>query len=140
MVFSLNLDSQNVNFCTSLNDFLKDFKNATLSYSKDRLRIYKVEGYVLNLPFKSNVSFSFENEYPIGISIGTKFDLSNSFHYDAKQSYNTYNNALIKTYGAPDRTKKLFETKSIWKFDDAIIEHYLFKRFGIQEALTIKPR
>lgn len=137
-MFTLNIDSKKVDFRTTINGFVEDFRNAKLTYSKDRLRIYEVEEFVLNLPFKSNVSFSFENEFLIGIDIGTKFDFFNSFHYDVKQSYKTYNDALIKIYGSPNRKKKLFETKSIWKFDDAIIEHYLFDRFGIQEVLSIK--
>ena len=110
------------------------FPNANLKIY-DNVFEYSMTGKIFQMDYQSNIVVFFKNSTIIQLSIFPTRERINSAKFNLDESYRDYNNALESIYGK--KLINLFGKQKIWHFSDAILKHYLFERFCMEERIEI---
>lgn len=128
------IDNIKLSSKTTKEEFECIFPNANLK-KYDKVFEYSMIGIVFEMSYPSNVVVYFKNNNIIQLSVFPTKERIDSGKFDLEESYNDYNDALERIYG-----KKLFNIfgkQKIWHFSDAILKHYLFERFCMEERIEV---
>lgn len=96
---------------------------------------YHIKGLIFNMKYLSDIFITFKNENIVEICVLPTNERLNILKNNLKESYKDYNKSLESIYGK--RLSNNFVKQKTWRFKDAILEHYIFERFGIEERIEI---
>ncbi len=92
-------------------------------------------GVIFQMNYPSDIVVYFKNNTIIQLSIYPTKERINSMGFNLEESYNAYNNALESIYGK--KISNIFGKQKIWHFSDAVLRHYLFEGFCMEERIGV---
>ncbi len=110
------------------------FPNSSLE-KYDNVSSYSITGVIFQMNYPSDIVVYFKNNTIIQLSIFPTKDRINSKKFNLEESYDDYNNALECIYGK--KLSNIFGKQKIWHFSDAVLKHYLFERFCMEERIEV---
>ena len=134
MNFEIEIDNIIISSKTTKSYFESKFPEASIDNYVDDLYAFSFSGLIFQMKSKSKIIVYFKGDKIIEISIFPEEPCDNK-EFDVQKSYKMYNKVLEDNYGR--RLSGMFNKEKKWRFADAILKHYVYERFGLEEAIEI---
>ena len=135
MNFEIEIDNIIISSKTTKSYLESKFPQASIDNYVDDLYAFSFSGSIFQMKSKSKITAYFKRNKIIEITIFPSQEVRNDEEFDIQKSYNLYNKVLEDNYGR--RIPGIFNKEKKRRFTDAIIKHYLFERFGLEEVIEI---
>lgn len=135
MNFEIEIDNIIISSKTTKSYFESKFPEASIDNYVDDLYAFSFSGSIFQMESKSKIIAYFKRNKIIEITIFPSKEVRNNEEFDVQKSYKMYNKVLEDNYGR--RLSGMFNKEKKWRFADAILKHYVYERFGLEEAIEI---
>ena len=130
----IDIDNKKLTSKITREDFKYIFPFANLKIYNNVFE-YSLIGTVFKMDYPSRIFVYFKNNNIIKLSIFSTKERIDSIGFNLEKSYNDYNETLERSYGK--KIFNMFRKNKIWHFKDAILKHYLFERFCMEEEIEV---